>query len=445
MKSIEKQLNLSLGLSLLIMFGVLWWLTVWTLHHLAEDYILERLQLDANSIGQHLFIKNGQIALSEPSLNPAYAMPDSGHYFALKTPTRTLTSSSLGDFSLFLKPSVAAGQSQHYETLGPNDNHLLVYQANMIFQNRALAIYVAEDHSALEQALWWFDAIVAVIVLLSLTLIYALQKRLLRRSFQQLDPVYAALDGLQRGEAFYLNADDYPGEVQPLIRKLNEALQNAQRQLLRSRQASSNLAHSLKTPLNIIFQLRQHPAIANDPTLLTTLQTQADNIHQRLETELQAANIAAESPSYQRFSPEKDLIDLAGSLQQLYPNKILHLVPSITHWPKSLPLEQNDGFELLGNLLDNAAKFSDRDYWLSYDSKAQCIQIEDDGPGVSKDRRTDITQRGVRLDNTKPGHGVGLAIANQIVDAYDLTLSFDASQHGGLSVKLGLKGGKPCP
>jgi signal transduction histidine kinase len=445
MKSIEKQLNLSLGLSLLIVFGLLWWLAIWTLHHLAEDYILERLHLDADAIGQHLFVQNGQTALSEPSLNPAYAALDSGHYFAVKTPADTLTSSSLGDFPLYLKPPATTNPTQHYETLGPNDNHLLVYQTRMNFQKKTLTIYVAEDHSDMEQALWWFDATVAVFVLLSMTLIYLLQKRLLRRSFQRLDPIYEALDGLQKGEPFYLRADDYPDEVQPLISKLNDALQNAQRQLSRSRQASGNLAHSLKTPLNILFQLRQHPTIANDPSLQTTLQTQTDNIHQRLETELQAASIAAESPHYQRFSPAQDLIDLTDSLQQIYPDKRLHLSPAIADWPPTLPLEQNDSFELLGNLLDNAAKFSDRHYWLSFTADTQCIQIDDDGPGVPESDRALIIQRGVRLDTTTAGHGVGLAIVQQIVKAYDIALTFSASRHGGLCVQLRFNGEKPCP
>ena len=445
MRSIEKQLNLSLGLSLLVVFGLLWWLAIWTLHHLAEDYILQRLHLDADAITQHLYLQNEQLTLSEPSLNPAYGVADSGHYFLLKSPTDTLTSSSLGDFPLYLKPPVTTGQSQHYETLGPSQNHLLVYQISRTFQGQHLAIYVAEDHSDMEQALWWFDAIVAVFVLLSMTLIYFLQKRLLRRSFQRLDPIYAALDGLQKGEPFYLQANDYPDEVQPLISKLNDALQNAQKQLSRSRQASGNLAHSLKTPLNILFQLRQHPTIASDPTLQTTLQTQTDNIHQRLETELQAASIAAESPSYQRFSPTQDLIDLTDSLKQLYPDKHLHLTPSIIDWPPTLPLEQNDGFELLGNLLDNAAKFSDRHYWLSYDCDTQSLQIDDDGSGVAESDRTQILQRGVRLDTSTAGHGVGLAIVHQIVQAYDIPLTFSASRHGGLCVQLRFDGEKPCP
>jgi signal transduction histidine kinase len=309
-----------------------------------------------------------------------------------------------------------------------------VYQTSRDFQGQPLAIYVAEDHSDMEQALWLFDGIVAVFVVLSLGVIYALQQRLLRRSFKQLDPIYQALDGLQKGHPFYVNADDYPQEVQPLITKLNEALQSAQSQLQRSRQASSNLAHSLKTPLNILFQLRQHPVVAEHPELKATLQAQTDTIHQRLETELQAASIASQSARLERFSPQADLPDLLSSMQQLYPDKAWHTHPPLTQWPAQLPLEKNDGFELLGNLLDNAAKFSRHDYHLTYDTDR--MMIDDDGPGVPETQRQHILKRGVRLDETKPGHGVGLAIASQIAEAYDLTFEFDTSPYGGLRVQI---------
>jgi len=436
MKSIEKQLSLSLGLSLLVVFVLLWWLAVWTMHHLAEDYILERLHLDADAITQHLYVQNQKLTLSEPSLNPAYSAAYSGHYYVVKGPHNSLNSSSINTFPIYLKPPVPSGQSQHYETLGPNNNHLLVYQISLQFKGQSLAIYVAEDHADIEQALWLFDAIMAMFVLLSLALIHALQQRLLHRSFKRLDPIYRALDQIQDNKAFALEPKDYPQEVQPLVAKLNQSIQSAQSQLQRSRQASSNLAHSLKTPLNILFQLRQHPVIAQDPTLLTPLKEQTDKIYQRLETELQAAKIASDASNFLHFSPEKDLNDLIQSLQQLYPNKTLHVSPPLSQWPTHLPLEQNDGFELLGNLLDNAAKFGQQHYWLTYHSKQTCFYIEDDGPGVARENTSRITQRGFRLDSSHPGHGVGLAIVNQITDAYAIALNFQASRQGGLSVHV---------
>ncbi len=109
MRSIEKQLNLSLAVSILLIFLIFWWLSVFTIHHLTEDYILTRLEHDTLSIEKHLN-RSGQghqmPAVDYDAINPIYAQPDSGHYFVIQLGDHLLKSLSLTDYPLYLKKAL---------------------------------------------------------------------------------------------------------------------------------------------------------------------------------------------------------------------------------------------------------------------------------------------------------------------------------------------------
>lgn len=439
MRSIEKQLNLSLGVSLLVIFGVFWWLTVWSIHQLTENYMLDRLALDALEIRKHLYqTDKGQLTLAEPSLNPGYLQKDSGHYFVLRGNQQTISSTSLQSYAFYLKPMPAGQESHHYETKGPIEDKVLVFHQRMHFREIPIDIYVAEDHAEVEQTLAYFDMMMVGFVILTLAVLYWTQMTLLKRGFKRLDPIYQALDNAHLGEALKLKASDYPDEVGPLVEKLNDAWQRLDTQLRKSRQKNADMAHALKTPLNILYQLKEHEAMASNPEVLKVLDEQTSKIYNRLETELKAAQVAAESNSLERFSLERDLPDLIRSFEQLFPNKHFSLQKAFSDDMTELPIERQDGYELLGNLLENAAKFSATQYRLTlrYQSSRWTLEIEDDGPGVPADQYAKILQRGYRLDEQTPGHGVGLSIVQSLVEAYDMVLSFSVSSIGN---KTGLK------
>jgi signal transduction histidine kinase len=100
-------------------------------------------------------------------------------------------------------------------------------------------------------------------------------------------------------------------------------------------------------------------------------------------------------------------------------------------------MEKEDGFELLGNLLDNAAKFGHGEVFIDIHSDTQpTVIIEDNGDGVPTEQLDAIQTRGHRLDESVDGHGIGLSIVKQIAEAYHVTMQFDTSKHGGLKVTL---------
>lgn len=440
MRSIEKQLSLSLGVSLLLIFGLFWWLTLWSIHQLTENYMLDRLTLDAQEIHKHLQQdKQSQLTLEESSLNPAYSQNNSGLYFVLKGNGQTIHSSSLGSFEFTFKPLDSGEERQNYEIKGPVEEKLLVLHQQTNFKGIPVDIYVAEDHAEIEQTLSYFDMMMVGFIIITLFVLYWTQKRLLRRGFQRLDPIYQALDNLHLGEPLKLNPEDYPEEVGPLVEKLNDAWQRLDRQLRKTRQKNADLAHGLKTPLNILYQLQSHPAVTSTPEVFKIMEEQTSKIYNRLETELKAAQVAADSNSLERFSLENDLPDLIDSFKQLYPQKHFTLNLSLDDKTKNLPIEKQDGYELLGNLLDNAAKFATKDYSLSIrqQGSAWILEIEDDGCGVPEEQYQDILKRGFRLDQQTPGHGVGLSIVQALVEAYHMELNFaQASSGSGLKVTV---------
>lgn len=434
MKSIEKQLNLSLASSILLIFIIFWWISVFTIHHLTENYILTRLEHDTVSIEKHLkTATDGSLSLEMEAIAPIYTQPLSGHYFVLKTANQTLASPSLTDFNLQLKTTDQTVMD--YEAPGPREDSILVRRSQSQ-THPGLILYVAEDHTPIQKALSIFDWIIGIFALITLTLLYWSQRRLLRKGFKQLDPIHQALDALKQGQNFQLNPADYPIEVAELIGNLNQALTNASAQLQKSRQSNANLAHSLKTPLNLIYQLLDDPALQQAPQLKSTLNEQAHKIHARIESELKSARLAADSLSMQNFSLKDDLKDLIDSLSQLYPEVQFSLD---LEQQTQLPIEKEDGYELLGNLLDNAAKFSQGHVWLRFQThpaNTLVCWIEDNGSGVAPQDIESIQQRGQRLDETIPGHGIGLSIVKNIVEAYHLELDFSASPKGGLAVRI---------
>lgn len=444
MKSIEKQLNWSLSISILVVFFVFWWISVFTIHHLTEDYILTRLQHDTVSIEKHLNRTSTGQDLPEidyEAINPIYAQPLSGHYFVIQLGHQSLKSHSLQGYPLFLKNS--SKKISHYETKGPVESTILVRRFQTTYQQQPMTLYVAEDHSPIQRTLQIFDILIGVFALLTLLLLYWGQKTLLRKGFKQLDPIHEALKNLHKGDVSRLKIEDYPSEVSELIENLNQAMLSANHQLQKSRQSNANLAHSLKTPLNMIYQLLNDAALNDHPDLQKTLQQQAQKIHNRIESELKKARLASSNPSVQPFSLLNDLPDLTQSIQQLYPDKRLHLHQE-PGTPNSLPIEKEDGYELLGNLLDNAAKFGQSNLYISFtpvldETTGQTrtkIIIEDDGVGVPTEKMTEIQTRGHRLDESIAGHGIGLSIVQQTAEAYAIELEFGASEKGGLKVTL---------
>lgn len=450
MKSLQHQLSALLGFSVLGVFLLFWWLSITTIHQVADDYVMTRLDHDSESVMKNLHFENGQWRLDIENIEPIYSHIHSGHYFVVKVANKTFASPSLNQYPLLLK-SLEKGESQSfsYETLGPlvGDGNrlmrskLLVLATSQSKNNQPIRLYVAEDHSPIQESLKYFDWLFGIFAVIALFLLYFVQKWILKRTFTQLAPLEKQLKELEITHQFSIENIQYPKEVESLIDALKGALNQAAKQLKTSRESNANLSHGLKTPLNLAFQILEQIQIDSSPENLQRvqqqMQQQLDKIHHLIDRELKKARIASDSPINNRFDFKSDLDELLQTLKQLHKNKSIQChcdIPDLS----GLVIEKEDGFELFGNLLDNAFKWAQSKivFTLTEEKGRTIIVIEDDGKGVSEERLNHLQTRGFRADENTPGHGIGLSIVKDLIEAYSGEMQFSHSSLGGLKVEI---------
>jgi signal transduction histidine kinase len=151
-----------------------------------------------------------------------------------------------------------------------------------------------------------------------------------------------------------------------------------------------------------------------------------------MERELKRARLAGISGTGQHFEPEQEIPFLLDVLEQMYADRKIS-VASRLQAGLVLEADREDMLELLGNLLDNAFKWASSKIIIHSQEHAEGIQlvVEDDGPGCSEHELEELTRRGVRLDEQKEGHGLGLTIAKDIASLYDAHLQLGRSEELG--------------
>jgi signal transduction histidine kinase len=260
-----------------------------------------------------------------------------------------------------------------------------------------------------------------------------LHGRQLGWALRSLDSIRGAvLEMRKRGT--HLTADDTPAEVRPLVDEVNRLLAFVDRRLHQSRTAIGNLSHAVKTPLAALFRLLDDPALASTPDLKRAMQEQADAIHSRIDRELRRARLAGDAPTAATFDAHAELPALVQVLGQIHREKSVSI--QWTAPAGSLPFDRQDLVELIGNLADNACKWARTQVRIEIrEREGYDIIVADDGPGCSADDLESLGTRGQRIDESVPGHGLGLAIARDIVDFAGGGLAFARSEDlGGLVV-----------
>jgi signal transduction histidine kinase len=438
MPSIQRKLQFSLTLSIAILMLLLGWLLFVMVQQVSDSYVKTRLQHDAEALLATVQVNaDGSLALINQQTG-IYDQPFSGHYFVLFTPgQKLLTSRSLWDASLAFE-ALAAGSTRSWYAAGPAHQQLLLWAGGYSKQDKALTIVVAEDVSPLHQQFLYYSALLAGLAIIFLGVLWWVQRRIVRRAFDPLHAISAELRNLERGTTRQL-ADDVADEVQPLVHEVNRLVSIMDQRLSRSRNALGNLAHALKGPLNLLMQLADSEAIRQQAELHAELRAHTGRLRELIEHELKRARLAGSGGSGRHFYPAEELPVLETLLQKLYAGKTL----VIQHeYPAGAlgDTDRDDMLELLGNLLDNACKFAHARVAYTITLNAHiAMTVEDDGPGCPEDQLAMLAQRGVRLDESMPGHGLGLAIVRDVVELYKGSLKFDRSSSlGGLRVQVSL-------
>ena len=438
MRSIQARLSTGLLFSLIIAFSAFWLLVSINIQFLAEGYIASRLVRDAETLLSTInFDKDGNLTIDNSRIDLVYNQPFSGHYYVINTGAQYISSRSLWDHPL-KQVDVNTDLQLRTKQQGPEEQSLLVISRGYTKQGNQFMVSIAEDLNPLNKNIIQFQYAFAALALGMLLILIIFQAIILRRSLRSITSIHTELKSLEQGKLEKLSTEA-PAELRPLINEVNHLLAVMGQRLNRSRDALSDLAHAIKKPLTVIQQQTDN----NDPAAATkkTIKNQTDAIYQLTDRILKRARLAGHSHSGALFSFSDDLPALITTLEMMHTNKTVRLTTDI---PADIncPIDRQDMLELLGNILDNAYKWTNHNIKLSvsnFDFDFH-LCIEDDGPGADPDKINELSQRGVRLDEQTAGHGFGLAIAADMVNDYGGNISFQRSDTlGGFRTDINLK------
>ncbi len=424
--------------SLLLLMLMFWWAGALASRLLTNGYVYSKLEADATNLVSALDFPEVELdkpRLGNARLNPAYSIPNSGKYYYVKLkPDGEILSRSAWDQALSI-PDLAPGQTRKEPYVGRANEPLLLWLGGFAKQGHEFTVVIAEDVSPIEERLIIFQWYFAAVSLLLLCALLTVQHLIVRHSVQKLEAIRSDMNRLEHGQALSLS-EDVPSEVVPLVREFNRLLLRFDQRLRQSRNSVGNLAHSLKGPLNLLLRNSNSSNNMGDADQLA-IQQNAERIRQLIESELKRARLAGRGAAGQLFDLEKELPLLSGLLKQEYSEKAFDVRFNFSN-DVALIYDRQDMLELFGNLLDNAVKWADGVVLVSVrNADGILLEVEDDGPGCSPDEFSRLLERGVRLDESVAGHGLGLSIVKDIVDTYDGDLNLSISTRlGGLRVSV---------
>ena len=438
MNSLERSLQLGLIVSLLLLMLIFWWTGSLASRLLTHSFVFNRLESDASILVSH--IEFPELATDEPRLglvrlNPAYDEPLSGIYYLVRFEDSTdIVSRSAWDQSLDIQ-SLAPGQKRKLQLNGKVGEPLLVWLGGFAKQGHQFTVAVAEDITPIRERLnifQWYFACVSLLLMVALLIV---QHLIVRHSVRKLEAIREDMNRLEHGRAVSIS-EDVPSEVVPLVREFNRLLLRFDQRLRQSRNSVGNLAHSLKGPLNLLLRnsdADDMPAEARQQSV----EHNAERIRQLIESELKRARLAGRGTAAQIFDLDAELPMLCGLLEQEYSEKKFDIRWTIAPGV-ALAYDRQDMLELFGNLLDNAVKWCAGVVLVNVRSTdGILLDVEDDGPGCSPAEFSRLVERGVRLDESVSGHGLGLSIVKDIVDTYQGSLTFARSSRlNGLRVSV---------
>lgn len=414
------------------LMAIAWLVHGLLLERMSREFVESRLKDEVAFLEHHIRQAEGQLDMLQTG---DYFEEVFHHAFAIRSPAHTIISPQ--SWHPLLSPLLQSGEQQSIEVHNakvpdlPSD--ILAYRKSFFVKDTPITVIVSEDMGALQNSQAELHAWTAIVSILLIFLLVGIIWFGINLSMRPVVSLQAALRRLQSGEISRINAQA-PEEFRPLVQQLNQLLDSLDQRLERSREALANLSHSVKTPIAAVRQVLEDTSRPLGNDLRHEMGSRLSDIDRQLEAEMRRSQFAGPQIGKSAY-PVKQARDLLWMLGRLYPERSFELSTSLTDESR-WPVEEHDLNEILGNLLDNAGKWSAECVELSleqHNSLAQII-VTDDGSGVAEDERMHLGQRGRRLDEQTPGHGLGLAIVRDIVARYEGNAAFSAGAKGGLKV-----------
>lgn len=416
------------------------------------------LQMHIDQLAAHLSInRSGEPYLSVPQSDPRFTRPYSGLYWQIdelsdgQPPAAVLRSRSLWDDVLRLplaipangpaRPAQSTQSAQSVLLAGPNDATLGALEQTLSIDDadpgsRRFRLIVAGDERQIVEPIDRFNGIVWFALALLGGGLGATAVAQVLITLLPLKRLQHALAAVRSGRTRQLEGL-FPGEVQPLVEEFNSALAQNAGIVDRARMEAGYLAHALKTPLSIISNATER----QDNDTARMIFAQVGLARKRIDYHLTRARTAAALTTTGVSTPVRPTVDgLVRVMQRIYATKAIAFSVGGSNAALRFRGEEQDLQEVLGNLLDNACKWTRTrvDITLDAADDVLAIRVEDDGCGIDDSALEAVLQRGRRLSEQEPGHGLGLSIVDELVSLYGGCLLLSRAEAGGLCVDLRL-------
>src|SRR5690606_23137220 len=347
-------------------------------------------------------------------------------------------SRSLWDRTLRIRGPAAGGDPWYYDSQQFADEPLRVVQQTVKLpgSDTKWQFVVAAARSQLDQQI---ADIRAIVVWSFAVLGIGLFLMAMAQTWYGLGPLRRIRRAIARIRSTGRNrvTDPLPLEVQPMVEELNALLEHSEKQAEEARTHAGNLAHALKTPLTVLT----NAAAAHAPDLDEAVLREAATMRRQVDHHLARARaVGRRATGHSRTPAIESAEGVERAVARLYPSVRFDIAGSRQ---ATVAIERQDLDEMLGNLIENAAKYGGGSVFVTIDPDPAAplcaIWIEDDGPGISEADRAKLFSRGARLDTEKPGTGLGLAIVRDVIGIYGGEVELGESEDlGGLLVKLKL-------
>ncbi len=453
MHSLSQRILLSVAVPLALFFGVMMLvldsgfrtLTRNGLHEMLDSQIITLIAAAQRE-------PSGGYDVPLRDLDSRFASPRSGLYAQIATAAHVWRSPSTAGEPVSFGPLLAQGERRFsYALVG--HHRIEIESRGVSFEDaptggQPVTFSVAVSLTPYEEQLWdfrqrmllWFTGLM-LLLLASLAVLLRAVLAPVRRLEREIHEV-------EEGRAEGLGGG-YPRELKGVARHLNALLVAERKRVARYRDTLGNLAHSLKTPL-AVMRSALHPGAAAGAGAAASsdaIGTEIDRMSGIIEHQLKRAAASGGAILGQAPVPVAPMAaELRLALLKVYARKDLSLELAVA--PDSQFVgDRGDLMEMLGNLLDNACKWCRQRVRLTVEVDPNAaardnmtLVVEDDGPGISEQDRARILERGVRTDETVPGHGLGLAMVRDTVELYGGALSVETSSLGGAKFTLRLPG-----
>ena len=391
-------------------------------------------------------MEDGELALAREPIDPQYQRALSGRYWmigAAEADDTLLASRSLYGDSVPVdtrdraRLAAASGEAVRFSSLGPDGEPLRVVGRRILLPGTTapvIALAAADRRPATRSVRRFAVTALGVLTLLSLGLLAAIYAQVR----VGLRPLFALADrvaDVREGRSTEVEGR-YPAEIAGVASELNSLIAHNRNVVERAQTHVGNLAHGLKTPIAVLRNEAQAGGDV-DPDIVSR---QTEAMRAQVDHHLRRARAAARGQAIGLSAEVDDVIGgLARTLPRIYRDRDLDIVVDGEAGLRFRG-DKRDLEDMVGNLMDNAAKWTRGEVEVTRNGLGERLRIvvDDNGPGIPDDEVETALKRGARLDEATPGSGLGLSIVDDLAEAYGGALTLSRSPLGGLRAELDL-------